>query len=100
MERRLFLVFALTFLVIILFQPLLKKFGPTPPETKPESTRTQNQAAANPPPAAPAVQPTPSNPPATTSSSVSRQGTSESETVVENGLYRLTFTNRGAQVKS
>ena len=28
MERRLLLVFALTFLVIILFQPLLKKYFP------------------------------------------------------------------------
>ena len=28
MERRLLLVFALTFLVIILFQPLLKKYLP------------------------------------------------------------------------
>ena len=30
MERRLLLVFALTFLVIILFQPLLKKYLPQP----------------------------------------------------------------------
>src|SRR5256885_3935281 len=31
MERRLLIVFALTFLVIMLFQPLLKKYGPQPP---------------------------------------------------------------------
>ncbi len=31
MERKLLLVFALTFLVIMLFQPLMKKFGPQPP---------------------------------------------------------------------
>jgi hypothetical protein len=36
MERRLLIVFALTFLVIMLFQPLLKKYGPQPP-AKPES---------------------------------------------------------------
>jgi YidC/Oxa1 family membrane protein insertase len=29
----------------------------------------------------------------------SKQATTESETVVENSLYRITFTNRGAQVK-
>ena len=29
-----------------------------------------------------------------------KQAASESETVVENDLYRITFTNRGAQVKS
>src|SRR5256885_5538502 len=31
MERRLLIVFALTFLAIMLFQPLLKKYGPQPP---------------------------------------------------------------------
>ncbi len=30
----------------------------------------------------------------------SRQAASETETVIENDLYRITFTNRGAQVKS
>src|SRR6185437_12559331 len=29
-----------------------------------------------------------------------QQATAESETVIENGLYRITFTNRGAQAKS
>ena len=31
---------------------------------------------------------------------MTKQATSETETVVENDLYRITFTNRGAQVKS
>ena len=31
---------------------------------------------------------------------VTKQASSESETVIENDLYRITFTNRGAQVKS
>ncbi|MGB8976804.1 MAG: hypothetical protein WCC32_03895, partial [Terriglobales bacterium] len=34
MERRLLLVFALTFLVILLFQPILKKYLPQPPATQ------------------------------------------------------------------
>ena len=31
---------------------------------------------------------------------VTKQAASETETVIENDLYRITFTNRGAQVKS
>src|SRR5208282_3391281 len=51
MERRLLLVFALTFLVIVLFQPLLKKYYPQP--TAPP-TPTQAQV---PLPASPAANP-------------------------------------------
>ena len=36
----------------------------------------------------------------TSSREVTKQATGETETVVENDLYRITFTNRGAQVKS
>ena len=91
MERRLLLVFALTFLVIILFQPLLKKFLP--------------QSAAPAPEAPVAVQPaTPVAATAALASTLPRgtgkQATAESETVVENDLYRVTFTNRGGLVKS
>ena len=91
MERRLLLVFALTFLVIILFQPLLKKYLPQPPAPSP-----QNQAAVQ-APAQPAS--APQQIPASTVGA-GKQATSEAETVVENDLYRITFTNRGAQVKS
>jgi YidC/Oxa1 family membrane protein insertase len=101
MERRLLLVFALTFLIIMLFQPLLKKYGPQPP-AKPESppAAAQNQAQL------PSQSPTP--PPAQTSTEHGAAGTkvapveatSESETVVENDVYRIVFTNRGARAKS
>ena len=91
MERRLLLVFALTFLVIILFQPLLKKYLP------------QTAAPASETPAA--VQPAAQTPAATPqipvpASGASKQASAESETVVENDLYRVTFTNRGGLVKS
>ena len=33
-------------------------------------------------------------------SGASKQAAAEAETVIENDLYRITFTNRGAQVKS
>jgi YidC/Oxa1 family membrane protein insertase len=96
MERRLLLVFALTFLVIVLFQPILKKYLPQAPAPAP---LTQSQAQAPQAAAinqAQAVQPAvPAlNPGAT------KQAASESEIIVENDLYRITFTNRGAQVKS
>jgi YidC/Oxa1 family membrane protein insertase len=94
-ERRLLLVFVLTFVVILLFQPLLKKYGPQPAATPP-----QKQAAQPPPetPPAPAanVAASPVIPPA----SGTKQASSETETVIENDLFRITFTNRGAQVKS
>ncbi|HEY6767967.1 MAG TPA: membrane protein insertase YidC [Candidatus Sulfotelmatobacter sp.] len=96
-ERRLLLVFVLTFVVILLFQPLLKKYGPqtpaTPPQTQPAKTPTSDSLSS--------------------SSSVAdvnavvvppvigtRQARSETETVIETDLYRVTFTNRGGQVKS
>jgi YidC/Oxa1 family membrane protein insertase len=91
-EKRLMLVFVLTFVVMLAFQPLLKKYFP-PPVTPPQ----QNQ------PALPAATSTPSTvAPAvvTPATGVTKQAASETETVVENDLYRITFSNRGAQVKS
>jgi YidC/Oxa1 family membrane protein insertase len=99
-ERRLLLVFALTFLVIVLFQPILKKFGSQPTvETEKKTTTTTAPLPQTPP--------TLSTSPATAEAKVpasSRnaavQATSETETVIENDLYRITFTNKGGQVTS
>ncbi len=101
MERRLLLVFALTFLIIMLFQPLLKKYGPQPP-AKPASppAAAQNQAQL------PSQSPTPVPAQASTERGAAGtkvapvEATSESETVVENDVYRIVFTNRGGRVKS
>ena len=94
MERRLLLVFALTFLVILVFQPLLKRYLPQPP--LPEK-QTEAQAQPVQPSKAPvAVQAQVPTPPA----GVIKQASSEAETVIENDLYRITLTNRGGQVKS
>lgn len=93
MERRLLLVFALTFLVIILFQPLLKKYLPQTPAPAPE-TPVAVQPSAQPIAATTAAQ---TSAPA---ANASKQASTEAETVVENELYRVTFTNRGGQVKS
>ncbi len=91
MERRLLLVFALTFLVIILFQPVLKKYFPSAvpaPET-PAAVQPPSQAAA---PSTPQV--------AVPATGVTKQASAEAETVVENDLYQVTFSNRGGLVKS
>jgi YidC/Oxa1 family membrane protein insertase len=92
MERRLLLVFALTFLVIILFQPLMKKYLP-------QSTAPAAETPAAPQPSTPAATSLASQVsiPAT---GASKQASAEAETVVENDLYRVTFTNRGGLVKS
>jgi YidC/Oxa1 family membrane protein insertase len=105
MERRLLVVFALTFLVIMLFQPLLKKYGPQPP-AKPESAQTAVQNQAQLPsqtPAQPATQTQISTATGTAgvkTTSAPVLAASEAETVIENDVYRIVFTNRGGRVKS
>jgi YidC/Oxa1 family membrane protein insertase len=95
MERRLLLVFALTFLVIVLFQPILKRYLPQPPT--PAAQNQPQPAPANNPPAAaqsqvPAEVAKPTN--------ATKQASAESVLLVENEFYKITLTNRGAQVKS
>ncbi len=98
MERRLLLVFALTFLVIVLFQPLLKKYYPQPPVPQ---TQPQPQV---PLPLQPLSAATPATitrqSAAASSANATKQASTEAETTIENDLYRVTFTNRGGQVKS
>ena len=89
------LVFLLTFIVMLAFQPLLKKYFPQPATTPPQQSQV---AQALPPSTAPAatIAPVVTAP----AKGVTKQAASETETVVENDLYRITFTNKGAQVKS
>ena len=92
MERRLLLVFALTFLVIILFQPLLKKYLP---QSAAPATETQTAPQPPAPPVAAAVPLVP-----VPAAGGGKQASAEAEAVIENDLYRVTFTNRGGLVKS
>ena len=103
MERRLLIVFALTFLVIMLFQPLLKKYGPQPPAK--QGSAAETRSAGQPGAAVPTQNPTQSTQAssangAETPASAPLQAASESETVIENEVYRILFTNRGGRVKS
>src|SRR5260370_35387232 len=102
MERRLLLVFALTSLIIMLFQPLLKKYGPqAPPQPEKAAglhpagqpgTAVPTQAAEN--DASMRVAGGTGARPVTTRASASQMATSEAETVVENDVYRIVCANR------
>ena len=86
---------------LIGYQLVLKKFGPPPQQQQQVPPVQQAPSAAAPAPvppvtvakgkgkaneAAPAI--------------ATKKAESEAETVVENDLYKITFTNRGGQVKS
>ncbi len=118
-QKRLIIVFALTFLAILISQQLMERFGPkpTPAPTKTEApaasgapSSSPSSGSAAPPqqvtstPAAVSAMPTGYSatqkkadaPPAVTI----KQATAESETVIDNGFYRVTISNRGAVAKS
>jgi YidC/Oxa1 family membrane protein insertase len=103
-EKRLLLVFLVTFVAMLLAQPLLKKYFPqpaTPPQqSQPAQTPGASTTSTTPAPTSSATASHAGAGPAGASAVVTRQAASETETVIENDLYRITFTNRGAQVKS
>ena len=94
------LVFLLTFVVLAISQPLLKKYlpqAPTAPQKESSSVSGATKNAAVAPASAAVSTPRPASVPQITSG---KQASAETETVIENDLYKITFTNRGAQVKS
>jgi YidC/Oxa1 family membrane protein insertase len=101
-ERRLLLVFALTFLIIVAVQPLLmKKLGVKEQPAASENKSAQTATPPSSPPSPASVQQEKKElSEANASPGAKRQASAETETVVENDLYRITFSNRGAQVKS
>ncbi|HYN15839.1 MAG TPA: membrane protein insertase YidC [Terriglobales bacterium] len=90
-EKRMLLAFALTMLILLAMQPFISRYTkqqtPAPTATQPAVTTPAQGEAKPAPPAAPA-------------GVAAKAAAAESETVVENDLYKITFTNRGAQVKS
>ncbi|MBV9623293.1 MAG: membrane protein insertase YidC [Acidobacteria bacterium] len=101
MERNLLLAFLLLAVVIFGSQLFMRKYAPQQPPSSAHPTQPiqpGNPSTSTPPPEhTAALARTPSVVPAPTGS---RQAASESEIVVENDLYRISFTNRGAQAKS
>jgi len=101
-EQRFLLVFLLMAAVIFGAQLYMKKYGPQQP---PSSARPNQPAETAPTPSpAPAGAPRQAAQPTKGAGALPAQSTkkaeSESETVVENDVYRITFSNRGAQAKS
>ena len=96
-QKNLVLVFILTFVVIILSQQFFFKKAAQPPAG--EKPAAEQQAPAPAPAAAPAPA-TPASAPARPAAVPTKQATTETDTVVENDLYRVTFTNKGGLVKS
>ena len=92
-DSKTMLVFTAIFLVLFLG---LQYFKPKKPATTP-APQTQQQAAT---PASSALLPTSASPVSADNAASATQAAAESTTVVENELYRITFSNRGAQVKS
>jgi len=91
-EKRMLLAFALTMLVLLLMQPFISRY--IKQEAPPASPAQQ---AAQPSPAAPAAAKPAASAPVVAGA---KAASTESESVVENDLYKITFTNRGGQVKS
>ncbi len=105
MNRNLLLVFVLMAVIVIISQQFLfKKVEQGQPgqkqQTEQQKPQTEQQKTQQPAPAA-AVPATPArSAPASAAPAAVKQAGSETETVVENDLYKITFTNKGGLVKS
>ena len=102
------IAFLAVMIFLIGYQLVLKKYAPPP--QKPEPQQTQQQAQQPPAPAA-QPSPAPTKPVGENMSSVripgapihllpTKQAAAETDTIIENELYKITFTNRGGRVKS
>jgi YidC/Oxa1 family membrane protein insertase len=105
MDQRLLLLFLLLAVVIFGAQLYMKKYAPPqPPSQAHPNEAAKPEKAPEPSPAPPQV--TTARPAKNTTrgraaqAPAVRQAQSESETVIENDLYKITFTNHGAQAKS
>lgn len=92
--KRMAVVFFITFVFIAITQQFLFKKADEQKSPSAQKQEQQQQQPAAPQQSA-AVVPAPQAPAAS-----AKQATAETETVIENDLYRIAFTNKGAQVKS
>ncbi len=97
-DSRTILVFTGIFLVMFLGLQYFR--AKKAPEPAPTQQTQQAQPASAPPPAAQVDTSAAAAAPEAPAAAGTVAATGESTTVVENELYRITFTNRGAQVKS
>ena len=92
-EKKLLLIFALTFAMIVIGQTVFFKNRPQPKPAENQPAQTSQTSAV----VAPAVSASTGKSPV---SVAAKQAQAETETVVENNVARIVFTNRGGQVKS
>ncbi len=100
-DKRLLFTLLAVFLVIGVMQYLLPK-PQQPPQPEKNQQQQAQQPTATPPPPGPAATTTrtPPRTPAVAARVPVKAASSETESVIDNGFYRITFTNRGAVVKS
>lgn len=89
-----FLLLAVVALIAVQYFKPPATQSPSQPQAQPAQQQPAQTAASSPSTSSPAAAATPA------SSKAAIVAASETQTVVENELYRITFTNRGAQVKS
>lgn len=100
-ERRLLLTFAFTFVVIFITQQFISRYykpaAPQPQKQEQQQQQNQNQTSA-----LPAATTAPAGSPARKTPAVAiKQAEKESQPIViENDLYKITFTNQGGVAKS
>ncbi|HKT52439.1 MAG TPA: membrane protein insertase YidC [Candidatus Angelobacter sp.] len=102
-QKRLMLAFFLVFVMIAAMQFFLKPPAPKPGE---QQQNAKQQPAQSTPTAPPSPTTTPARStarraaPASVPKAQVKQASAETQTVLENDLYRITFTNHGGMVKS
>ncbi|HET9363520.1 MAG TPA: membrane protein insertase YidC, partial [Candidatus Angelobacter sp.] len=102
-QKRLMLAFFLVFVMIAAMQFFLKPPAPKPGE---QQQNAKQQPAQSTPTAPPLPTTTPARStarraaPASVPKAQVKQASAETQTVLENDLYRITFTNHGGMVKS
>ncbi len=102
MERRLLLVFALTFLILIIAQPLITKYVGKPEQNQPQQQQAQQPQQQQPASAAAAPTATVQGAGKTAAAPAvaNKVAAGEQETVVDTPVFRITFTNKGGLAKS
>ena len=102
--KRLILAFAIMIAILALWRPIMSRYVKEP-EPEPESTQTSNttataeNSASQPSSTRPATA-TPSAKPAPALPAQPIQGRQAQDIVVENNLYKITFSTEGAVIKS
>ena len=102
-EKRLLIAFALIFLVIAITQQWMSKNPPPQPVNPPKEAQQQPQPEQQPTEAAPAQTqpaPAPAKKPEAKPAAAPKAAAAEEQIVVENDLYRITFSNRGGVATS